>query len=479
MHSATLSGSTFSSNGQRGPAVGLLAGSMHTSDVAVVAPAGPAILQCRVADHIEAGMQSLILVEDKAQNGTTTLSAAAGAVAALSVLPANATTRQYFVQAEEGLWDYGPEKKNMCGAEPEPYTDGESLFMDQVTGETIGSVYRKAFYRRFTSKDFDRRVPAPQRYGILGPVFAAEVNEILDITFRNSLSYAANLRFDAGFVPVKGSADPAKEVAPGETVQYLLAVPESSGPGPSDLNTVTYGYTSSVDLVYHPYSGLLGLALVGSPGAFQGLDPSKMPAEPVPAGVDGIMPLVLAVMNEGETLYLEENADLAGVELAADEGRRRLAQAEGEAEAAAGGGGSLDFEESNLMHAINGFMYCNMPEVHVESGKTLRLAVLGLGSETDLHSLVFSGQSLTGAPKDSPRGAIEPLMPASTMSANLKASTPGRWLFACLVHDHDEAGMKAILSVDEPNKTANAGVVAGGRAALWLAVLASILAILL
>jgi hephaestin len=441
MHSATLAGSNFETDGQRGPAVSLLAGSMETSDVAVVAPAGPMVLGCRVADHIEAGMRTLILVGDTT---TTTTSNTASTN--------NSTTRRpYFIQAEETLWSYAPKGRNFCGAEgPEPFKIGEAVFMEKIPGETIGSIYTKAVYRRYLNKNYIQRFPAPAFHGILGPVIAAEVGDVIEIYFKNTLNFEVNLKFDAGFVPLPESADVNLGVKTGETVKYVLSVPESAGPGNDDLNTVTYGYTSSIDEVYHPYSGLIGIALVGSKGAFAGLDPAAMPAEPSPAGVDGLLPLLLGVMNEGETMYLEKNAEDAGVDLTEDEqGRRRLLSGEAEAEAAAPL--SPDFEESNLMHAINGFSYCNMPEIHVETGKVLRVASLGMGSEVDAHSVFFAGQSLVGGNK-SPRGGLEPIMPASAMSVNIKATQPGKWVFECVVHDHSEAGMRAILSVDTPEE---------------------------
>ena len=133
------------------------------------------------------------------------------------------------------------------------------------------------------------------------------------------------------------------------------------------------------------------------------------------------------------------------------------------------------------MHSINGYMFCNMPEVHVETGKVVRVASLSFGSEADLHSIDFSGQSLMGAPQGSPRGGIEPLMPAGTMSADLKAGQPGEWVFACLIHDHDEAGMKAKLSVDTAEQTAAlaAGSSAVGTSSsilsLWVVAFVSVL----
>lgn len=42
----------------------------------------------------------------------------------------------------------------------------------------------------------------------------------------------------------------------------------SAGPSTEDLSTVGYTYTSSVDLVGHPNAGLIGVLMVGAPGAF-------------------------------------------------------------------------------------------------------------------------------------------------------------------------------------------------------------------
>ena len=49
-----------------------------------------------------------------------------------------------------------------------------------------------------------------------------------------------------------------------------LACPAcSAGPGPEDLSTVAYTYTSSVDLVSHPNAGLIGVLVVAAPGSLR------------------------------------------------------------------------------------------------------------------------------------------------------------------------------------------------------------------
>lgn len=52
------------------------------------------------------------------------------------------------------------------------------------------------------------------------------------------------------------------------------------------------------------------------------------------------------------------------------------------------------FPESNLMHAINGYVYCNGPTLQLRQGETVRWLVMGFGSEVDMHSPVFDGQAV-------------------------------------------------------------------------------------
>jgi hephaestin len=58
---------------------------------------------------------------------------------------------------------------------------------------------------------------------------------------------------------------------------------------------------------------------------------------------------------------------------------------------------ALSYPESNLKHAINGFLFCNMPSVEVRAGSKVRWYVMGFGSEADMHSPVFPGQSISNA----------------------------------------------------------------------------------
>lgn len=55
---------------------------------------------------------------------------------------------------------------------------------------------------------------------------------------------------------------------------------------------------------------------------------------------------------------------------------------------------ALTFPESNLMHSMNGFVYCNGPSLQLKAGERVRWLVMGFGSEADMHSPVFDGQAV-------------------------------------------------------------------------------------
>ena len=68
------------------------------------------------------------------------------------------------------------------------------------------------------------------------------------------------------------------------------------------------------------------------------------PAGTIP-GIDLVQPLLFQVWDEGESAYLTKNT--AKYNPFVDTGHS-------------------DFKEGNLKHAINGYVYCNMPDVSVQ-----------------------------------------------------------------------------------------------------------------
>ncbi|KAF5825448.1 Cupredoxin, partial [Dunaliella salina] len=113
-----------------------------------------------------------------------------------------------------------------------------------------------------------------------------------------------------------------------------------------------------------------------------------------------------------------------------------------------------DWEESNVMHGINGLMYCNW-EVSVNHGDKIRMLLAGFGSEEGIHSPRVIGQVLKvmGTPSQS-----EMIMPAVSRAADIEAVNDGQWPALCDIQDHVYAGMIGTLMVGNARRTSMVSV---------------------
>ena len=102
------------------------------------------------------------------------------------------------------------------------------------------------------------------------------------------------------------------------------------------------------------------------------------------------------------------------------------------------------FVESNLMHAVNGFVYGNGPTVTLRERQRVRWYLMGMGSEVDLHTPHWHGNTVTISGM---RTDVADLLPASMVVADMRPDAPGTWLFHCHVGDHIAAGMLARYQV--------------------------------
>ncbi len=103
-----------------------------------------------------------------------------------------------------------------------------------------------------------------------------------------------------------------------------------------------------------------------------------------------------------------------------------------------------EFIESNLMHSINGFVFGNLPLLNMKRGERVRWYLIGLGTEVDLHTPHWHGNT---ALLDGKRVDVVELLPASMKIADMVPDNPGIWLYHCHVNDHITAGMLARFNV--------------------------------
>lgn len=342
---------------------------------------------------------------------------------------ADAAERIYFIAAEEVTWDFAPAAEDvMMGM---PLAEEQKIFVERGA-ERIGSAYKMALYVEYADETFATRKPRPEggaHLGLLGPIIRAEVGDTIRVTFKNLASRPYSIHPHGVFYrkaaegamtnDATSGADRADDaVAPGQTHVYEWKVPERAGPGPNDPSSVVWLYHSHVDSVRDPNSGLIGAIIVTRAGAAR---PDGSPAD-----VDKEFVTLFSILDQNQSWYLDEM--IAGLP---DQGAKVDRDDE-------------DFQESNLKHAINGYLFGNMPMPTMTAGERVRWYLLALGTETDLHTPHWHGNTALVAGL---RLDTASLLPATTVVADMTPDNPGVWMFHCHVNDHIAAGMTARYEV--------------------------------
>jgi FtsP/CotA-like multicopper oxidase with cupredoxin domain len=333
-------------------------------------------------------------------------------------------TRPYFIAADPVAWDYAPQHMNVITGQP--FDDVAKTYVQSGPGR-VGSKYDKCLYRAYSDASFKHLVqrPATEDYlGLLGPVIRAEVGDTIRVSFRNNCSFPASMHPHGVFYTKSSEGAPyndgtsggdkADDAVPpnGGNHTYIWQVPERAGPGPSDGSSVMWMYHSHTDEVGDTYAGLMGPMVVTKRGMAR---PDGSPKD-----VDRELFEMYSVMNENKDPLLEQSEHDFETPYQApdptDEG----------------------FEESNLMHSINGYVFGNQPLVNIKRGQHVRWYVMSMGTEVDLHTPHWHGNDVTVGGM---RMDVVDLLPASMIVADMVPDNPGTYLFHCHVNDHIAAGM--------------------------------------
>lgn len=396
---------------------------MHRTDVLSLFPAtfvtatmiprtkGKWLLSCQVNDHVQAGMQAFYEVSD------------CGSPAAPPDVPG--TERHFYIAAEEMMWDYAPSGMNYMEnvTLTKPESDSEPFFSKE--GGKLGGKYMKARYVQYTDQTFTSKthiVGSDEHLGILGPVIRAETGDVIIVTFlnkarRNYSIQPHGLHYEKvyeGAMYADGSQK--APVGPGQKFTYRWRVIE--GPSADDPPCISYLYYSAVDPVRDTNSGLFGPIQVCKKGV---LDRSgHQHAEKIQHEFF----LLFSVMDENESWYLEDNIAMFGspnVDRDKDE-----------------------FQESNKMHAVNGFMYGNLPGLDLCNGEHVVWHTLGLGTELDIHGIYFQGNMFqrNGMNRDTLS-----IFPHTSVTVNMTPDNNGMFEVSCQTADHFHAGMRQHYTV--------------------------------
>ncbi|XP_060752141.1 ferroxidase HEPHL1-like [Tachysurus vachellii] len=368
-------------------------------------------VSCKVTDHYMGGMKQQYRVKNCRQRSSA---------------PASAPTAHYYISAEELEWDYSPNRS----WELEYFNTTEedspgSIFVG--TGENrLGSKYKKVIYREYTNATFrtmKQRSSSEKHLEILGPIIRAEVGEVVHITFLNKATHPYSIQPHG----VKTSPQNPAPVLPGNMSMYQWIVPESSGPGVSDPNCITFAYYSTVDFIKDTVSGLVGPLVICRKGT---LNQNRQRLD-----VDREIALLFFIFDENMSWYLEQN-----IQTYYNSSKPLIR--------------NDDFVESNKMHGINGKLYGNLQGVEMWQGERVNWYLLGLGGQVDLHTVHLHGQTFIYKTDLPHRDDVFDLIPGTFQTLELVAYTKGTWLLHCHVDDHIRAGMETTYSIKSSGASA-------------------------
>lgn len=316
-----------------------------------------------------------------------------------------AVTRNYYIAAEDTVWDYAPTGQNMihCMGMPAP--------CEIPAPWTTSHVFNKIRYVEYTDRTFTVKKAQPAWLGVLGPIIRGEVGDTLLVNFCNRSksgnSYGMHphgVKYDknsegADYRGLNGTpAGTGAEVAPGACFTYTWIANDGAGPAAGEVSSKVWWYHSHIDEPMETNAGLLGPLIITRKGSAK--------ADGSPNDVDKEFVVAFFIFNE------------------------------------------LDGAEEGLMHSMNGYIFGNLPGLVTKNRDRVRWHLLGMGNELDLHTPHWHGETATiGAPLIARRTDVVELLPASMITADMRMDNPGEWLFHCHVADHLHAGMTATYQV--------------------------------
>ena len=310
-----------------------------------------------------------------------------------------AATREYWIAAEKVEWNYAPSGQNLIRP---------AMGLD-VWGKAL--VYEKYRYIQYTDDTYTTRVEQPVWMGILGPQLHAVEGDSIRVHFLNRADkplsiHVHGLQYDEANegADMKGSG---AAVPPGGKFTYHWEADSDAAPGPNDPSSIVWLYHSHVDAVTEVYDGLIGTIVVTKKGM------ERSANDPRPKDIDKAFTTLFLVFNENGRTIVK-----SGQSAAYDTPE--------------------EAEEGNLKHAINGYIFGNLQGLEVKQHDKVRWYLIGLGTEVDMHTAHWHGQTVLNAGK---RTDVVELLPGSMVTVDMTAKTPGNWLYHCHVADHITAGM--------------------------------------
>ncbi|XP_040610575.1 ceruloplasmin isoform X1 [Mesocricetus auratus] len=423
IHAAFFHGQALTSKNYRTDTINLFPASLFDAFMVAKNP-GVWMLSCQNLNHLKAGLQAFFQVQNCNKPSPKADTQAKH-------------VRHYYIAAEEIIWNYAPSGTDIFTGDNLTAPESDSRVFFEQGAMRIGGSYKKLVYREYTDASFTNRKqrgPDEKHLGILGPVIWAEVGDIIKVTFHNKGPYPLSIqptgvRFTVenegtyyahslkGGVP---HPQAASHVAPKETFMYEWTVPTEMGPTHADPVCLSRMYYSGVDPTKDIFTGLIGPMKICKKGSLLANGRQK--------DVDKEFYLFPTVFDENESLLLDDNIRMFTT--APDRVDKE----------------DKDFQESNKMHSVNGFMYGNQPGLTMCLEDTTVWYLFSAGNEADVHGIYFSGNTYLSKGE---RRDTANLFPHTSLTLLMKPDTEGTFDVECLTTDHYTGGMKQKYTVNQ------------------------------
>ncbi|XP_004589370.2 coagulation factor V [Ochotona princeps] len=332
----------------------------------------------------------------------------------------NGNRRYYYIAAEEISWDYSKFARR--------FSDMDNEDTHDIPKDTV---YKKVIFRKYLDSTFTKRDPQgeyEEHLGILGPVIRAEVDDVIQVRFKNLASRPYSLHVH-GLSYDKSSEGKTYEdespdwfqgdnaIQPNDSYSYVWHATERAGPESPGSACRAWAYYSAVNMEKDIHSGLIGPLLICRKGTLH--KSSNMPVD------RREFVLLFMTFDEKKSWYYEKKS------------KRSWRVTSSEA------------RNSHEFHAINGMIY-NLPGLRMYEQEWVRLYLMNMGSSKDIHVVHFHGQTLLENGTQQHQLGVWPLLPGSFKTLEMKASKPGWWLLDTAVAENQRMGMQTpFLIIDK------------------------------
>ncbi|CAM4463818.1 unnamed protein product [Lepidochelys kempii] len=333
---------------------------------------------------------------------------------AVHYLRSRGTTKRYYIAAEEVFWDYGGLKKS-------------TVRNDRTSHDRGNTIYKKVIFRSYVDSTFTTREPEgeyEEHLGILGPVIRAEVDDVIQVHFKNLASRPYSLH-SHGLLYEKSSEGSSYEdespdwfkkddaVQPNDTYTYVWFATKRSGPMQPGAACRSWAYYSGVNPEKDIHSGLIGPILICRKGT---LSTSNRPVDTQE------FVLLFMVFDEEKSWYFDKHSKGTYTEK------------------------TSEVQKYHKFHAINGIIY-HLQGLRMYKDELVRWHLLNMGGSEDIHVVHFHGQTFTEVPGH--QLGVYPLLPGSFRTIEMTPPKAGMWLLDTEVGEYQQAGMQASFIVVE------------------------------